>query len=130
MLRTRWLNSLSLAVGSLLLLRLTGSVAAQVKFDDGAHYKAEVEASSPDTIPPGTKITTANWKTYQNFLPVGIQALFSGKYGFKIGDGDEFAMVVGPTIDTPLPKEVQTNAEKYGHQAQLTKLPNGGYGIR
>jgi len=130
MLRTRWLNSLSLAVGALSLLWLAGSAAAQVKFDDGAHYKAEVDASSPDTIPPGTKITTANWKTYQNFLPVGVQALFSGKYGFKIGDGDEFAMVVGPTIDTPLPKEVQTNAEKYGHQARLTKLPNGGYGIQ
>ncbi|HEY2106830.1 MAG TPA: DUF1329 domain-containing protein, partial [Candidatus Binataceae bacterium] len=76
-----------------------------------------------------TQVTAANWKQYQNFLPVGIQALYSGAYGFKVGDGPDFAMNVGPTVSTPLPKEVQTNAEKYGHQARLVKLPSGGYGI-
>jgi hypothetical protein len=114
------------------LLGLAGrATAAQVfTFDDGARYKAEVDASSSATIPPGTQITTANWKQYQGFLPVGIQALFSGQYGFKIGDTADFAMVVGQTVPTPLPKEVLTNAEKYGHQARLVKLPNGGYGIQ
>lgn len=124
------LKGLGLVAGLLSLFWLTGMAAAQMSFDNGAHYKAEVDASSPSTIPPGTKITTANWKQYQNFIPVGVQALFSGQYGFKIGDGDDFAMEVGPTIDTPLPKEVRANAEKYGDQAQLIQLPSGGYGVK
>ena len=118
------------ALGVLSLLWLAGNaLAAPFDFNEGARYKAEVEASSSETIPPGTQITTANWKQYQNFLPVGIQALYSGAYGFKMGDGSDFAVNVGPTVSTPLPKEVQTNAEKYGHQARLVKLSSGGYGI-
>ena len=130
MLRKRWLKSLGLVAGSLSFLWLTGSAAAQTSFDDGAHYKAEVDASSPDTVPPGTRITTANWKKYQNFLPVGIQALFGGQYGFKVGDGDDYAMVVGPTIDTPPPRQVRADAEKYGHQTELVNLPSGGFGVK
>ena len=118
------------ALGMLSLLWLAGTATAQFTFDNGARYKAEVDASSSETIPPGTQITKANWKQYENFLPVGIQALFSGQYVFKIGDDSDYAMNVGPTVSTPLPKEVQTNAEKYGHRAQLVKLPSGGYGIR
>ncbi len=132
MLKTRWLKTPGVvALGAVAVLWLAGSAAAQqFTFDDGARYKAEVDATSSDTIPPGTQITTANWKQYQNFLPVGIQALYSGQYGFKIGDGPDFAMNVGATIDTPLPKEVQSNAEKYGHQAKLVQLPSGGYGVQ
>jgi Protein of unknown function (DUF1329) len=132
MLKTRSLGTLGLvALGALSWLWIAGNAAAaQFSFDDGARYKAEVDASSSQTIAPGTQITTDNWKQYQNFLPVGIQALYSGQYGFKIGDGSEYAINVGPTVDTPLPKEVQVNAEKYGHQAQLVKLPSGGYGVQ
>jgi hypothetical protein len=132
MLKLRWLRTASIvALGAVALLWTAGGAAAQqFTFDNGARYKAEVDATSSQTIPPGTKITTANWKQYQNFLPVGLQALYSGAYGFKIGDGDDYAMVVGETIDTPLPREVQTNAEKYGHQATLEKLPSGGYGVK
>lgn len=131
MLKTRWLRTPGVvAFGAIALLWLAGSAAAQkFTFDDGARYKAEVEASSSDTIPPGTQITTANWKQYQNFMPVGIQALFSGQYGFKVGDGPDFAMTVGSTIPISLPKEVLINAEKYGHQSKLIKLPSGGYGV-
>src|SRR5579885_645926 len=131
MVMTRWFKAAGLtAVGALACLWLAANAAAApFGFDDGARYKAEVDASSSQTIPPGTQITTANWKQYQNFLPVGIQALYSGNYGFKIGDGPDFAINVGPTIATPLPKQVQANAEKYGHQARLVKLPSGGYGI-
>jgi len=115
---------------ALSFLWLAGNAAAApFNFDDGARYKAEVDASSSETIPPGTQITAANWKQYQNFMPVGLQALYSGQYGFKVGDGSDFAIDVGPTIATPLPKEVQSNAEKYGHQARLVKLPTGGYGV-
>jgi len=132
MVMTRWFKAAGLAaLGALSLLWMAGNAAAQqVSFDNGARYKAEVDASSSETIPPGTQITTANWKQYQNFLPVGLQAMFSGQYGFKVGDGSDFALNVGPTVATPLPKEVQTNAEKYGHQAELVKLANGGYGIK
>ncbi len=128
----RFVMSKMAALVAVSLLWMAGkATAAQVfTFDNGARYKAEVDASSPATLAPGTQITAANWRQYQGFLPVGIQALFSGQYGFKIGDTPDFTMVVGPTIPTPLPKEVLTNAEKYGHQARLVKLPNGGYGIQ
>jgi Protein of unknown function (DUF1329) len=119
------------AVGALSVLWLSASAAAApFTFDDGARYKAEVDATSSQTIAPGTQITSANWQQYQNFLPVGLQAMFSGKYVFHVGDGVDYAINVGPTIPTPLPKEVQTNAERYGHQARLVKLPSGGYGIQ
>jgi hypothetical protein len=108
-----------------------GAGAAQVfTFDNGARYKAEIDASSAQTIPPGTRITTANWSQYQGFMPVGIQALFGGQYGFKVGDGPDFAMEVGPTQPAPMPKEMLANSEKYGHQTSLVKLPTGGYGIQ
>src|SRR5215469_7036331 len=106
--KPRFQLPLMAALGALSLLWLAGSAAAQQSFtfNDGARYKAEVDAGSSQTIAPGTQITTANWKQYQNFLPVGVQALFSGQYGFKVGDGPEFAMTVGPTVSTPLPKQV------------------------
>jgi Protein of unknown function (DUF1329) len=119
----------AIATFSLLWLAASAMAAAPYMFEDGARYKAEVDASSPQTIPPGTQITSANWRQYQNFLPVGLQAMFSGQYVFKVGDTSDYAMIVGPTIPTPLPKEAQTNAERYGHQARLVKLPSGGYGI-
>jgi hypothetical protein len=32
------------------------------------------------SIPPGTKITMQNWQQYKQFMPVGMIALFEGKY--------------------------------------------------
>ena len=131
MIKKRSVISLGLtAIVALSLLWMTGNAAAQFSFNDGARYKAEVEVSSPDTIAPGTQITTANWRRYQNFLPVGLQAVFSGQYGFRVGEGADFAVDVGPTIPVALPKEMLVNIEKYGNQTKLIQLPSSGYGVQ
>ena len=35
-------------------------------------------ATSPDTIPPGTRITMSNWQNYKQFMSDGMAALFAG----------------------------------------------------
>src|ERR1700730_3356700 len=35
-------------------------------------------------IAPATRITMRNWKTYKNFMPLGMQDLFEGKYFWKM----------------------------------------------
>src|ERR1700720_862091 len=80
----------------------------------------EVLAQTPtDTIPEGTKITPANWQQYSKFMPYGLQALFSGKYGSPNTLGPSEGITVGPYTDLPLPKSFVEDTEKYGHQATL-----------
>src|SRR5271155_3217620 len=50
---------------------------AEMVFDE-ANYKALADDPSPDTIPIGTKITLQNWQQYKKFMPVWLQALYSG----------------------------------------------------
>src|ERR1700680_1474874 len=62
----------------------------------------EVLAQTPtDTIPEGTKITPANWQQYSKFMPYGLQALFSGKYGSPISIGPNEGVTIGPTTNLP-----------------------------
>ena len=62
-------------------------------------------------------------------MPIGMQALFSQKYPWKIGAGPEFAMVVGPTIAVPLAKRFAQDTEKYAGQTRLRKVDTGGYTV-
>ena len=80
---------------------LAASASAQINFD-AQDYAALAAADSHATIAPGTRITLANWTQYRRFMPIGMQALFNGKYTWKIGPGPEYAMEVGPTIPIPL----------------------------
>jgi hypothetical protein len=105
---------------------VAGAAQAQIKFDP-SNYNTLVSADSPDTIPPGTRITLENWQRYQKFMPIGVQAMFSQRYPFKIGDGPEFAMEVGPTVSIPLAKRLKEDTEKYAGQTRLTKVESGGY---
>jgi hypothetical protein len=85
-------------------------------------------ADSPDTIPVGTKITTANWQKYRKFMTISMQAFMSGKYFWKMApDG---YIEVGPTIPTELPTKYVQDTEKYSGQARVVKTATGSYQIR
>ena len=71
---------------ALALIFIASAASAQISYGE-ASYKELVDSSSSDTIAPGTKITLENWQQYRRFMPIGIQALYSGQYGFKIGRG-------------------------------------------
>jgi hypothetical protein len=117
-----------LALG-FLICALARSAAAEMMFDT-QHYKDLVDASSAQTIPPGTKITLQNWKQYKNFMPLWLQASYSGDYHWHIGAGPEFTITVGPTSNLPLPKKFLEDTEKYHNQVGVDKLSDGGYTIK
>ncbi len=115
------------AAGAALLWFASGSAMAQIAFDP-ATYKQLAPASSSETIPVGTRIDPSNWTTYKKFLPLGVQALFSGKYMFRMGTDPGFAIEVGPTQHIPLPSKVVRDTEKHSGQVRLKDLPSGGKG--
>ena len=53
-------------------------------------------------IPPGSRITMQNWQQYQQYMPLGMIALFKGSYFWKMPRDVEID--VGPTVSYPLPK--------------------------
>jgi len=57
--------------------------------------------ASEDSIPPGTTVTTQNWRQYKQFMPDGMQALFAGTYFWKMPA--DLRMEVEPTGHYPLP---------------------------
>jgi Protein of unknown function (DUF1329) len=107
--------SLSLAI--LLLLGVTCRSAPA-----GAHDSAGGD------IPPGTKITMQNWRQYAAFMPTGMQALFEGKYYWKMPADVE--LVVAPTVIHPLPLSYRQATERYASQAKLVATPDGGLALR
>ncbi len=80
--------------------------------------------STGATIPPGTRITTQNWQQYRQFMSDGVQALFEGKYFWKMPDDAEIN--VGVTSVNPPPKTFLDATEKYSPQVKLIELPDGG----
>src|SRR5215471_19969178 len=108
---------------------LARSASADMMFDP-QYYRELVDASSPQTISPGTKITLKNWGEYKHFMPIWLQAAYSGNYHWHIGSGPEFTITVGPTSDFPLPKRFRQDTEKYNGQDRLEKTSWGGYTIK
>lgn len=102
--------------------------ATAYSFDQQA-YEALAPADSAATIAPGTKITLQNWTQYRRFMPVGMQALFSGKYPWKIGPEPEYTMEVGPTVHIPLSRKYLADTEKYSAQVRLRQVSSGGYTV-
>jgi hypothetical protein len=121
-LRLRWGTVITVAIW----VGLCGLANAQLTYDI-ANYKAMADADSPETIPPGTKITVHNWQQYKKFMPMWIQAAFSGAYKWHIGSEPAYTMQVGPTHHFPLPRQYVEDTEKYGGQAQLVPTPTGGF---
>jgi hypothetical protein len=97
------------------------------QFDPKA-YAALADAGSPATIAPGTKITPANWQQYKQFMPIGLQLIYSGKYQWKVPDGPDYVVEVGPTVSIPKPKKYAEDTEKY-NQTKLVPAGTGGYNV-
>jgi uncharacterized protein DUF1329 len=113
-------------IGIAMIVCLGRPAAAQITYDL-ANYRALADADSPETIPPGTKITPQNWQQYKKFMPIWVQAAFSGAYKWHVGTDPEYAVVVGATHHYPLPRQYVEDTEKYGGQAQLVAQPSGGF---
>ena len=96
---------------------------------DSAAYKALADANSPQAIPPGTTISVANWQNYKQFLPVGLQWLYSGKYYYKLQPGPDYAIDVQATRSIPPPHQFALDTEKYAGQAKLKPLGDQRFGI-
>jgi hypothetical protein len=120
---------LSYSICALLLVcGIAGTAQSQIAYDT-SNYDALASANSADIITPGTQITLHNWQQYKKFIPIGIQAMFSQAYPFRVGGGPEFAVQVGPTIPVPMAKRLRENTEKYAGQAKLRKVDSGGYTV-
>lgn len=103
-------------------------VAAWAQQFDRNLYNQMVDASSPDTIPPGTKITLQNWTQYKRFMPAFMQFAFAGKMHFHVADTPEYVMNVVATEHYPVPKAMREDTEKYAGQTKLVPDPRtGGY---
>jgi len=84
-------------------------------------------AGNQGQIPPSTVITLQNWQHYKQFMPDGMQALFSGAYPWKMPA--DFRMLVGPAASYPLPKSYQENTAKYSQLVRIKDLPDGRHTI-
>jgi len=82
----------------------------------------EMTAGPQGKVAPGTTITTHNWRQYQQYMPMGMQDLFDGRYFWKMPSQVEIR--VGPTVIDPLPA-TYTEAGKAGDRVRVVHLPNG-----
>jgi Protein of unknown function (DUF1329) len=108
-------------------LACTGTAAAQISWSEKA-YDDLVPANSTAATPTGTRITEQNWRKYKDFMPIGMQDLWAGKYYWRLPRNA--VMVVGPTQSTPLPTQYQEDTEKYSSQVKLAPNQIGGYDIK
>ena len=112
----------------LAILLASGSAVFAQQFDRKA-YDELVDADSPDTIPPGTKITVNNWTQYKRFMMIWMQVAFSGKVHFHIADSPDYTVEVQATGNYVIPKDAREDTEKYAGQTKLVPLPEtGGFG--
>ena len=115
---------------ALVCLMLLVGISVGIAHADEVHdtMKAWLDATkSQGTIAPGTKISMANWQQYKQFMPVGMIALFEGKYYWKMPADVEMDVV--PTVNHPLPKAFVEASEKYGSQTRVVRLPDGRMNI-
>jgi hypothetical protein len=84
-------------------------------------------AERQDPIPAGTAITTQNWQNYKQYMTEGMQALFAGRYFWKLPP--DASIEVGQTKAYPLPQIFLDNTRKYSQHVQIRELPNGGHTV-
>jgi Protein of unknown function (DUF1329) len=82
---------------------------------------------STSRIAPGTRITIENWRQYSQFMPDGMQALFEGKYFWKMPV--DVVLDVGPTVIHPLPKRYLEATEQGSTRTKLISMPDGRLNI-
>src|SRR3984893_16357483 len=100
-----------------------GFVFLALAFGVSTARSDEMPLEKQAPLPVGTVITTQNWQQYKDYMPVWMQALFSGQYWYKLGPTQQ--IVVGPTIPKTLPKAYLADTEKYSSQVRLQELPEG-----
>jgi hypothetical protein len=108
---------------ALLIAFFPASGRAQTTDDISEMDQWVKDTQNQGTLPPGTKITMANWQQYKNFMPLGMQKFFEGTYGWKMPADVEID--VGPTHMGNVTKNYIEATEKYGAQDTVTVLPNG-----
>jgi Protein of unknown function (DUF1329) len=74
-------------------------------------------------LPAGTRITMQNWRQYSQFMPDGMEALFEGKYYWKMPADVE--LDVGPTVLHPLPRTYLSATEQHRGQTKILTMPDG-----
>lgn len=89
-------------------------------------YPAIGRADNP--VPPGTVVTTQNWRQYKQYMPDGMQMLFAGTYFWKMPA--DFRIEIGPTSHYPAPQVYRDNTEKYSHLVRLVELPGGAHALK
>src|ERR1700733_14162065 len=108
---------------ALLIAFFPASGRAQTTDDISEMDQWVKDTQNQGTLPPGTKITMANWQQFKNFMPLGMQKFFEGTYGWKMPADVEID--VGPTHMGNVTKNYIEATEKYGSQDTVTVLPNG-----
>ena len=91
-----------------------------------ARSSATSSAENPGEPPapaPGTVITMQNWRQYRQYMSDGVQALFEGKYFWKMPA--DVKIDVGPTVTEPPPKNYMAATEKYSGSVTVRDLPDG-----
>jgi len=119
------MKALALAAAFLLLasLMIGGRARAEQMFNEATYTSM---AGPTESIPAGTKITIQNWQQYRRFMSMGLQAIMSQQYFWKVPASA--VIEVGPTIKIGLPKKYRDDTEKYHNQVKL--VPEGeGYSI-
>jgi Protein of unknown function (DUF1329) len=116
-----------LGIGFVLAL-LPSLVCAQGT--DRSEMDQWIKDTQHQTEPPvGTTITMSNWQQYKSVMPLGMQKLFEGTYGWKMPA--DVSIPVGPAhLGGNLPKTWVEATEKYGAQTGVEVLPNGHYQIK
>jgi hypothetical protein len=117
----------SILSGALLLVLFIARAAiirAQTSGAPAATFATPAESSAgAATLAPGTRITLDNWQPYRQFMSDGVQALFEGKYFWKIPADAEIQ--IGRTRVNLPPKSFLEATEKYSAQVKLVELPEG-----
>ena len=76
-------------------------------------------------VKEGTVITKENWQQYREYMPDGMQALFEGKYFWKVPE--DVRIEVGPGVSRPgYPREYAADTERYASRVTLSKGEGGG----
>ncbi len=91
-----------------------------------ARSSATSSAENPGEPPapaPGTVITMQNWRQYRQYMSDGVQALFEGKYFWKMPA--DVKIDVGPTVTEPPPNNYMAATEKYSGSVTVRDLPDG-----
>ena len=80
-------------------------------------------ANQEGTIGPRTRITMRNWRQFRQYMPMGMQELFEGRYFWMMPKDVE--MDLGPTVIYPLTAGYRLATEKHSAAVRVVHLPNG-----